>query len=288
MQLKFFSRSSSHPELASPTAKPSAAATPKKGNSPKPPLAAAKNASSLASKKKLSSPNAVFPSSHPSPMDVVSSQKTLTDLPTIVESPSTEFDATEDIPKKSITVKGSHSGSTIIDETEIIAEKFKSVSIDDDDTYLSVPPQKNLPPKESDTKKLAKQTSKRSIFKFLKSKSPSSTSIEKTKEKEKSKDAKVKKSVDPPQEPTKESKALKAAEERERRLKEVLAVMEGRKRLPKGMEKYNFTHFIGDGTYGFVVTAVNELDQEVSYNCSLMSWFYIAIRDKFREGETIT
>ncbi|KAI9224817.1 kinase-like domain-containing protein [Blastocladiella britannica] len=54
---------------------------------------------------------------------------------------------------------------------------------------------------------------------------------------------------------TPEQKQAKALAERERRLQEVLSVLEGRKRLPDGMEDLQFANFIGDGTYGFVVTA---------------------------------
>ncbi|KAI9183500.1 hypothetical protein H9P43_004418 [Blastocladiella emersonii ATCC 22665] len=54
---------------------------------------------------------------------------------------------------------------------------------------------------------------------------------------------------------TPEQKQAKALAERERRLHEVLSVLEGRKPLPAGMQDLEFANFIGDGTYGFVVTA---------------------------------
>ncbi|KAJ3367736.1 hypothetical protein GGF31_007083 [Allomyces arbusculus] len=62
---------------------------------------------------------------------------------------------------------------------------------------------------------------------------------------------------------TPEQKHAKALAERERRLQEVLSVLEGRKVLPAGMQDLVFHNFIGDGTYGFVVTAFRG-EQEVA------------------------
>ncbi|KAL7751016.1 hypothetical protein RI367_003596 [Sorochytrium milnesiophthora] len=59
-------------------------------------------------------------------------------------------------------------------------------------------------------------------------------------------------------------KEERALAERERRLQEVLSVMEGRKKLPEELANYRFVNFIGDGTYGFVLTALNESGEEVA------------------------
>ncbi|KAJ1498527.1 hypothetical protein HMI54_000797 [Coelomomyces lativittatus] len=54
---------------------------------------------------------------------------------------------------------------------------------------------------------------------------------------------------------TSEQKMALALEERDLRLKEVISVLENRRPMPKRLEHMKIHNFLGDGTYGFVLTS---------------------------------